>query len=1797
MKKLLVSCYLFLLFFTGTFSVKSQNLTISTTGQTGTSGTNWSISVNTLTVTGTADINASVINNHLATNALTIDAGSVTFNANISSTTANNLSILSKTFIINSSATTITTNGGSILFASNVDDAADGESTTNGYIQLRYGITINTNGGNITFGGGNNLGSEYSLGSSAEAYTEGIRFDGVIALNSGGGNITLRGKSYARVVQAGWGASGVGFYFFSSATGTITSGTGTLTIDGYSQTNTSSYASGIYSMHNMTITSSNTTANAIRLIGKATGSSGDAYGIETDSTFSVLATGLGGGITISSSVQMADTYDAVFRRETNILAKSGAIQLLGKQDGGAANGRWYISNNFYLGSKSATSVSTSSSNITIQYDKYSFSGFTPKIATSGTLTIQPASTSFGANLYTSWFSWNQNSQTMSGLTIGKSGNTASSVVLDSPLSVAGPITAYGATIYLYNNLTTTNTGAVSFYSDNAIVFDVPRTVTATGAFNYIPQSTSFVAAVTYPITNLTLSSAGLLIGNTTNTANITFGSATTTAGPITAYGGNISVNANLSSTATNADILLKATANINQAASTTVTTTGGVVNFWADSDNNSTGYVQLLASTAINSNGGNINLGGGSNLATGFAFGTAAESCSEALPNIQYISGVHMRSGSNLNSNGGNISIRGTNANISNAAMSFGVSFRGSTILSGAGKIAINGIARGSSSANAQGVSNWGLLTLRSANTTSDAISIIGDASATVNSVSSLGINLSTLIEATGAGGGISLSGKSGTETGGNASTNISGNILAVSGPITLSGENSTGVQNNINFVGATVIGKKASTNVLASSSNIILEGNVIATPSSVSVDCSGAFTIRSFGNSFASALSWPMTNVTLASSVSGLTIGKTTNSANVTFANATTIAGPITAYGGDISVSQNFTSTLSGADILLQATGAINLASNKTIQTSEGDVTLFATSGGTASSSSSAIYLNSNSQILSNGGNITLGGGYSGTEGNLYAATNISGGGYAVRMDASSIVNAAGGNISIYGRNVSSYGDGIYLNTVSISTIGSGTIGIYGDSFGGQNGAGTYFGGISFENNASIIQNVNGNITLKGILTNSQSANGYGINFYRSSGSSGLTKHIQILSQAGDIQITGDRGTSIGKGIGHSSHGDIYFGSPDNSYTASGDVKFTYSSFAPALSNGFKVKTTGDVTYEPVATSFDVAQTLPANSNYVLADGSSSLKIGKSGNTANITMNSAQTVAGPISIYAGTITLNAGLTATNSGDISFYSDNAIAGLTASRTVNAAGSFNYIPQNTIFAATVTYPISNLNVTCTGLLIGKSSNTTNVTFGAATTIAGPITVYGGTIAVNENISSSNGSTISLIGNALTFGTDKTVTSSNGQLIISPQNTSTTIGIAGASGTLALPLTYFTTNFADGFSNIQIGRNEHTAAISSNTFTLRDNMNFLTSGSLTLGGKPLLGSNNVTLGSAISSISASASGYFQTTGIGKVIRNVSNASTLLFPLGNSSYNPVSISNNSGSAEDFSVRLVDAVYLNGSSGSVVTTPVVNRTWDISKTNPNTNAGSGVGFVFNWNNGEVVNGSLNNPKMNHHTGTYWEIPSVTSTFGVNSLSVSGYTGTFSPFTVAEGTSALPVEMVSFFANCSEDNVELYWQTASEHNSSHFVLERSVDGIKWEKLGEVAAAGNSTSTLNYSFIDVSLLARTTSYYRLIQIDFDGENETYGPLSSTCEAINAFELVVSPNPSAGKFSLKIDTKRSQEIGIKIFHTSGKEIANELISATEGTSLHYLNMQDLASGVYTLHVQHKGGIISRKIVIL
>ncbi|MCF8241182.1 MAG: hypothetical protein K9J16_07330, partial [Melioribacteraceae bacterium] len=130
---------------------------------------------------------------------------------------------------------------------------------------------------------------------------------------------------------------------------------------------------------------------------------------------------------------------------------------------------------------------------------------------------------------------------------------------------------------------------------------------------------------------------------------------------------------------------------------------------------------------------------------------------------------------------------------------------------------------------------------------------------------------------------------------------------------------------------------------------------------------------------------------------------------------------------------------------------------------------------------------------------------------------------------------------------------------------------------------------------------------------------------------------------------------------------------------------------------------------------------------------------------------------------------------------------------------------------------------------------------------------------------------------------------------------------------------------------------------------------------------------------------------------------------------------------------------------------------------------------------------------------------------------------------------TANNGTQALPVELTSFTAYASANQVNLKWATATEVNNYGFEVERAVEspassktdyaGTGWEKIGFVEGAGNSNSPVEYNYIDKSVSNAGTYLYRLKQVDLDGAFEYSDEIEVTFAAPNKYQLEQNyPNP-------------------------------------------------------------------------
>jgi Secretion system C-terminal sorting domain len=166
-----------------------------------------------------------------------------------------------------------------------------------------------------------------------------------------------------------------------------------------------------------------------------------------------------------------------------------------------------------------------------------------------------------------------------------------------------------------------------------------------------------------------------------------------------------------------------------------------------------------------------------------------------------------------------------------------------------------------------------------------------------------------------------------------------------------------------------------------------------------------------------------------------------------------------------------------------------------------------------------------------------------------------------------------------------------------------------------------------------------------------------------------------------------------------------------------------------------------------------------------------------------------------------------------------------------------------------------------------------------------------------------------------------------------------------------------------------------------------------------------------------------------------------------------------------------------------------------------------------------------------------------------------------------------------LPVRFTSFTANCQSNKVLLTWITTQEQNSSHFKVEKSVDGISWKVTGNVPVDGHNTPAKNYSFTDNTSLQ--DNYYRIAEYDLDGKVQYTNVLKSTCDAAEALSLW--PNPVHDIAFINIISANESQALIKVFDGKGALMKIKKVTVQKGSNQFSLDISSLASGIYSLSI--------------
>jgi hypothetical protein len=185
--------------------------------------------------------------------------------------------------------------------------------------------------------------------------------------------------------------------------------------------------------------------------------------------------------------------------------------------------------------------------------------------------------------------------------------------------------------------------------------------------------------------------------------------------------------------------------------------------------------------------------------------------------------------------------------------------------------------------------------------------------------------------------------------------------------------------------------------------------------------------------------------------------------------------------------------------------------------------------------------------------------------------------------------------------------------------------------------------------------------------------------------------------------------------------------------------------------------------------------------------------------------------------------------------------------------------------------------------------------------------------------------------------------------------------------------------------------------------------------------------------------------------------------------------------------------------------------------------------------------------------------------------------------------------SSLLPVEWLYFTGNTVDRINKLQWATASEENTREFEVQRSKDGINFEVIGNVQAAGNSNIQNNYLFDDVNPLSGL-NYYRLRLINNDNSAE----FSETIVLeINEKDLNASiyPNPATDEITYSFSSQNSEDVRIVLIDALGRVLRERIVRSSVGINNLKTDVRDLVPAAYNLRITHlqSGKDFSKKII--
>jgi hypothetical protein len=177
-----------------------------------------------------------------------------------------------------------------------------------------------------------------------------------------------------------------------------------------------------------------------------------------------------------------------------------------------------------------------------------------------------------------------------------------------------------------------------------------------------------------------------------------------------------------------------------------------------------------------------------------------------------------------------------------------------------------------------------------------------------------------------------------------------------------------------------------------------------------------------------------------------------------------------------------------------------------------------------------------------------------------------------------------------------------------------------------------------------------------------------------------------------------------------------------------------------------------------------------------------------------------------------------------------------------------------------------------------------------------------------------------------------------------------------------------------------------------------------------------------------------------------------------------------------------------------------------------------------------------------------------------------------------------------VPVSLTSFQGQLLSKKVLLRWTAENPTGFSHFIIERSTDGVAFKEVGTVAAG----VAPRYDFTDVDLPPSATVYYRLKMVDIDGSFKLSPVINILLREAFA-RAFIYPNPVTTGLQIKFAEPLFSNSTLQVTDASGRIVLKQSLNA--GILLSNTNVAGLTAGKYFILISNSKQQIGETFIII